>query len=105
MNTLKFLLELHSTSGAQLAKKLNVTRQHVNQWVKGEQKIPEKYFNILSRIFHVPEIYFAKEELNENEVIESRKALVLHGNFNNQYILGIQIVQVLTINLVTKNSS
>lgn len=56
----------------ELAEKLGIKKQNINLWIKGKQKIPNKYLPILEEIFHVDAACFTKE-LDDIEKLEIQK--------------------------------
>ena len=56
----------------ELAEKLGIKKQNINLWIKGKQKIPQKYLPILEKFFAIKQEYFIKE-LNGIEKLEIQK--------------------------------
>lgn len=69
---LEYILALYDMPHTDLAKKLNISRQNINQWIKGKNKIPKKHLPSLSKIFNIPEEYFQKE-LNDIDKLKIQK--------------------------------
>lgn len=58
---LQYLCDINNLTGIDLAKKLNVSKQTINDWIKKRRNIPKKHYEKLKEIFNVPEEYFGKE--------------------------------------------
>lgn len=56
----------------ELADELGIRKQNINMWIKGKQKIPNKYLPILENIFNIEQKYFSKE-LTEIDKLEIQK--------------------------------
>lgn len=71
---LEYLLELASMSQLELSDKLNTSKQNLNMWIKGKQRIPKKYLPLLEEIFQVDQEYFEKDvtQLDKFKIQEIR---------------------------------
>jgi DNA-binding transcriptional regulator YdaS (Cro superfamily) len=83
MQGLSFILGLYDCSNSELARKLGVTRQTVNDWVgKRKKSIPEKRLQQLSRMFHgINKEYFEKD-LTEEEKVHIKLNKAKHESIN-----------------------
>lgn len=57
----EYILQLHNVSLTELSKELGMARTNFYNWIDGKRKIPDKYIEILSNKFKIPEEYFQKE--------------------------------------------
>jgi transcriptional regulator with XRE-family HTH domain len=81
---LEYLLALASMSQLELSDKLNTTKQNVNIWVKGKQKIPKKYLPLLEDIFHVSSIYINKEINDEIDKINIKEIFLSYNSLDEE---------------------
>jgi transcriptional regulator with XRE-family HTH domain len=58
---LEYILALYNIQHVELADKLGIKKQNINMWIKGKQKISQKYLPILSQIYGIEEQYFQKD--------------------------------------------
>ncbi len=58
---LEYLNEIYGLSATDLGKKINVSRQTVNDWLRERRSIPKKHYEKLKEIFKVPEGFFQKQ--------------------------------------------
>ncbi|KOY66340.1 YdaS family helix-turn-helix protein [Clostridium sporogenes] len=75
MKGIEYVLALYNMPHTELARELGITRQNINQWVKGKGKIPKKYLPVLSKMFNVPEEYFQKEINDIDKLIIQKEKL------------------------------
>jgi transcriptional regulator with XRE-family HTH domain len=81
---LEYLLELASMSQLELSDKLNTTKQNVNMWVKGKQKIPKKYLPALEEIFHTSSIYINKVINDEIDKINVKEIFLSYNSLDEE---------------------
>lgn len=75
MNGLKFIISIHGMNYTELARKLHVSRQHVNIWALGRMNISEDRLVQLSKLFQLPQKYFQKN-LSKKDKIEIYKIMI-----------------------------
>ena len=56
-----------------LAAQLRISKQTVTAWESGKKQIPNKRLNQLSELTGIPEQYFLRKELTEQEKLECKK--------------------------------
>ncbi|MDM0660080.1 helix-turn-helix transcriptional regulator [Clostridium perfringens] len=68
---LEYLNEIYGLSATDLGKRINVSRQTVNDWLRERRIIPKKHYEKLKEIFNgIPEEFFNKQltELNKLKI-------------------------------------
>jgi len=86
---LEYVLKLFEMTQQELADKLEIKRQNIDSWIRGQRKIPQKHLSKLIEIFNIPEKYFQRElKFYDEERIQLMK---LHG-INNERDLGYGVV-------------
>lgn len=58
---LEYVLAIYNMQHIDLADKLGIKKQNINMWIKGKQKISQKYLPTLSEMFGIEEQYFQKD--------------------------------------------
>lgn len=60
MTGLEFILKERNIQNKELAEKLGINRQNINNWTSNKKKIPEKYFSQMKDILGISSEYFQK---------------------------------------------
>lgn len=58
---LEYIAGVHTTTLAEVARQLGVSRQVVHSWVRGQSKIPPARVEELSSIFNLPSSVFGQK--------------------------------------------
>ena len=90
---LTYIREKEKMTKEQLAEELGVTKQTVSLWESRKLGIPEKRVEVLSKIFLIPEKYWARElseldclEIDKITIEAARDKLESEGIANKDYI-------------------
>lgn len=82
---LEYLNEIYGLSATDLGKKLNVSRQTINDWLRERRIIPRKHYEKLKEIFKgIPEEYFQKE-LTELDKLNLQRMKLENDTFEYTY--------------------
>lgn len=90
---LEYILNLYNMQHVELAEKLGIKKQNINMWIKGKQRIPNKYLPILENLFRIEPKYL-NEELTEIDklVLQKEKLKIdlkpIVKKHEQQFILG-----------------
>ena len=58
---IEYICKLYDVQYSQLAVKLGITSQQINDWIKGRRNIPLRHQESMSDLFGVPQAYFDRE--------------------------------------------
>ena len=65
---LEYLCSLNNISYSELAKRMNISRQTVTNWIAGRRNINEKYYEDLKDIFGIAPEWIVKEINNIHRI-------------------------------------
>lgn len=82
MSGLSLILREFNMTSKDLADVLGITRQTLNDWIRGKSKIPKARVKEMVEFFNLNEDYFLKDENNYTEVdrLEVRKSFLEKTN-------------------------
>ncbi|MBY9078929.1 AAA family ATPase [Paenibacillus sp. CGMCC 1.18879] len=66
---IEYISKIFNIAYKELAIKLGVTAQQINDWVNGRRKIPDNHLDALQKIFEIPSAFFDKE-LDDIDIIQ-----------------------------------
>ena len=75
---LEYILEIFNVQQKDIAEELGIKKQNINLWIKGKQKISQKYLPVLSKKFNIPVEYFQKELTELDKKFIEKKQLDEH---------------------------
>lgn len=72
---LEYISKIFGLKFSDIARICGISRQSVNDWIKGRANIPQKHIKILSEHFKLPKVYFQKS-LKKSEMLAIKKTFV-----------------------------
>lgn len=81
---LEYLNEIYGLSATDLGKRINVSRQTVNDWLRERRIIPKKHYEKLKEIFKVPEDFFQKQ-VTELDKLQIQRIKLENDTFEYTY--------------------
>ncbi|AKA70169.1 transcriptional regulator [Clostridium scatologenes] len=73
---LEYALGVYGIQHSELAARLGIQRQNINQWIKCKSKIPKKYFPVLSDMFGISIEYLQKELDDIDKLVIQKEKLM-----------------------------